>query len=385
MPLRAHWHRSVSEIPREEWNRLALPLPVPILEWEWLQGLEASGSVCPETGWLPLHLTLRRDRRLVAAAPLYVKVHSEGEFVWDYAWADVAEQLGLSYYPKLVGMSPATPIPGYRFLVAPEEDEAELTDRLLEAVERLCRQNGLSGISFPYAEPAWQALLEARGYLAWRHQSFLWENRGLASFEDYVAAFDHNQRRNLRRERRAVERAGIEVRPSTGEEIGLPDLRAMYGFYERTNAQFGPWAAKYLTASFFEGLLGYRHRLLLFTARRPGREEPLAMSLLLTKGDGLYGRFWGSAERVEALHFEACYYAPIEWAIRHRIRRFDPGIGGPHKVRRGFRAVPNHSLHRFFDPRLQSVMATHLREINEAEQERIDELNRGLPLAERKG
>lgn len=386
MALRLRWFRSMAEIPPEAWDTLALALEAPILEWEWLRQLEVSGSICPRTGWLPLHLTAWRGSDLVAAAPLYAKGHSEGEFVWDHVWADVAGQLGLAYYPKLVGMSPATPVPGYRFLVAPGEDEDEVADLLLGAVERVVREDGLSGVHFPYAAADWQRRLAARGYLAWRHQSFCWEREGLATFDDYLAAFDHNQRKNVRRERRALEEAGIRVRFLAGDDIRRSDLALLYRLYEGTNAKFGPWAAKYLTEPFFTGLWeGYRHRLLLVAAYREDCDAPLGLSLLLVKGRRLYGRYWGSFEPVPGLHFELCYYAPIRWALAHGVEHFDPGIGGHHKVRRGFRAVANHSLHRFADPRLQAVMAAHIDRINAAEQHAIDEMNAGLPLAEGRG
>lgn len=383
MAVRVRWFRNIAEIPRAAWDALAAPLAVPTLEWEWLRQLEVSDSIRPETGWLPLHLTVWRGSDLVGAAPFYAKSHSAGEFVWDHVWADVADQLGVPYYPKLVGMSPATPVPGYRFLVAAGEDEEALTDRMLAAVDRLCAENELAGVSFPYVDPTWRRLLEQRGFLAWRHQSFRWENPGHASFDDYLAAFDHNQRRNIRRERRGVARAGVQVRALTGDAIRPTDLAAMYRFYDRTNDRFGPWAARYLTGRFFTGLFGaYRHRLLLFAAHRGDPEVPVAMSFLLRKGDRLFGRYWGSAAAIDGLHFELCYYRPLEWAIAHGFRWFDPGIGGGHKVRRGFRAVANHSLHRFADVRLHGIMATHLDRINEAEQEQIEALNRGIPLAE---
>ena len=166
MSLRLEWKQQLSEIPREAWDALAVPLETPVLEWEWLRQMEISGSMRPETGWLPCHLTMWSGSDLVAAAPLYIKGHSAGEFVWDYVWADVAGQLGIRYYPKLVGMSPATPVPGYRFLIAPGSDEESLTGLMLERIEELCRANNLSGVSFNYVDPAWKPQLEAVGTFA---------------------------------------------------------------------------------------------------------------------------------------------------------------------------------------------------------------------------
>lgn len=363
-----------------------MPLETPVLEWEWLRLLEASGSIRPETGWWPCHLTLWARGDLLAAAPLYIKGHSEGEFVWDRPWVDLAERLGVRYYPKVVGMSPATPVSGYRFLIAPGEDEEALTAHLMSGVERLCRERGFSGCSFHYVDPAWRVRMEGLGFLAWEHQSYAWENEGYSSFADYEATFRRNQRRNIRREREAMGREGIRIRPYAGEEIPPHLLARMYRFYEETNARFGPWAAKYLNEAFFSGLHGaYRHRLVLMAALRGAEPAPVGMAMLLTKGDQLYGRYWGCEGRIDSLHFNVCYYSPIEWAIGHGIRRFDPGIGGEHKARRGFRAVPNASLHRFFDPRLQGVMAAHIDEINRMEGLQIDAVNESLPLRQGAG
>ena len=384
-PYRVEWKGAMSEIPKQARDALAEPLPTPALEWEWLARLESSGSICPATGWVPMHLTVWHGSSLAAAAPLYVKGHSEGEFVWDYAWAEVASHLGLRYYPKLVGVSPATPVPGYRFLLDPGQDEEALTALMLEAIEAFRAANRLSGVSFLYVDPQWQAGIEAHGYLAWRHQSFLWENEGYGSFEDFLARFDKNQRRNIRRELRAVEDQGVRLELATGDQITREALGQMVGFYESTNDQFGPWAARYLTPQFLPSLYeGYRHRILLVSARRNGEKEPVGMSFLLAKGAGIYGRYWGSRERVDCLHFAACYYEPIQWAIENGVGRFDPGIGSAHKLRRGFRAVANHSLHRFADARLRAVMERHIAEINQQEQDEIDELNQSIPFAERR-
>ena len=390
MPQKKHgqyrfeWIRHISEIPKEIWNQLALALPAPILEWEWLHRLEVSGSIRPETGWLPIHLTVWRGADLVAAAPLYVKGHSEGEFVWDYMWADVAGRLGIPYYPKMVGMSPATPVTGYRFLIAPGQQAEALSALMVQAIDDLCRQNNMRALSFNYVDPQWVPVMEDLGFVAWKHQSYIWENNGFAGFEDYLWSFDKNQRRNIRRERNKLTKQNLIIQPFTGEEITLELLERMYDFYEMTNDQFGPWAAKYLNREFFTGLFDdYRHRILLLGAYdRRNNADPVGMSFLLYKGEQMYGRYWGSTGHYDSLHFNACYYSPIEWAIQNGVQRFDPGIGSAHKARRGFQETANWSLHRFYDPNLARIMAQHIDQINRMEQEQIDTLNRSVPFAE---
>ena len=373
----------MADIDRHAWNALALPLHTPFLEWDWLRSLEGSGSMTPETGWLPCHLTVRENGRLVGAAPLYVKTHSEGEFVFDQAWAEVAGKMGIRYYPKLVGMSPATPVPGYRFLIAPDMDETALTAVMIEAIDRFCSTNRLSGCSFLFADPEWQSLVTRLGFTRWIHQGFVWRNPGYRNFEEYLDRFNTNQRRNIRRERRTVDNLGLVMRTYADRDVPETLVRRMYRFYSLTNDKFGIWGCRYLTDTFFSMLARqYRHRVVLIAAYRPGNnEEPLGMSLLIRKNDALFGRYWGCLESIGHLHFNVCYYAPIQWAIGNGIARFDPGLGGPHKLRRGFEAVANASLHRFFDPVMRRFMDNHIGEINRLETEHIDELNRRIPFA----
>ncbi len=377
------WVRQISEINRDTWDALAKPLSTPFLEWDWLRLMEISGSTTAKTGWLPHHLTVWSGRNLVAAAPMYIKGHSAGEFVFDHAWADVAGRMGIAYYPKLVGMSPFTPLSGYRFLIAADENELELTTAMVAEINRFCRSYGMSGSSFLFVDPRWHRDMLKHGFLDWRHQSFAWNNHDYKTFDDYLAIFNSNQRRNIKRERKSMEKQGVFIKMFTGEDFPPSFLPIMYKFYEHTNDKFGPWGCKYLTKAFFEGLYHqYRHRL-LFAAAFDSRDPSalLGMSLLVTKRDQLYGRYWGCARQVSSLHFNACYYAPIEWAIANDIHRFDPGAGGAHKIRRGFTAVSNYSLHRFYDSGLFRIMQTHIDEINRLEQEQIDALNHELPFA----
>lgn len=377
-----HWISKIGEIPQAEWDALALPLKTPFLEWEWLHNMETSGSATGQAGWLPCHLTIWRDRTLIAAAPLYVKSHSYGEFVFDHQWADLAARLGIEYYPKLLGMSPFTPAEGYRFLIAPGEAEDELTEMMVAEIDHFCDRNRISGCHFLYAEPTWRKTMERHGFSTWMHHSFIWQNQNYQTFDDYLTAFNANQRRNIKRERKAVTNAGLELRVLTGEEVHRALLSRMYHFYSDTCDKFGWWGSKYLTRRFFEQLYpDYCHRVVLFAAySQQDPREPVGMSFCLTKEDRLYGRYWGSLQEIECLHFDACYYSPIEWAIGQGIQLFDPGAGGRHKKRRGFPATPNHSLHRFYNNRLAQIFRTHIGEINDLEQREMDAINADLPF-----
>jgi uncharacterized protein len=377
----AAWINNIGEIPQSAWDALALPLSTPFLEWEWLHNIETSGSATPRTGWLPNHLTLWRDRSLIAAAPLYVKGHSYGEFVFDQQWADLGYRLGIEYYPKLLGMTPFTPAEGYRFLIAEGEDEQELTGLMVREIDRFCDRNSLSGCNFLFVDPAWRSLMEQHGYASWTHHSYIWQNQGYQTFADYLTSFNANQRRNIKRERKAVETAELKIQVLTGEEIPKSLFPVMHHFYGDTCDKF--WGgSKYLTKKFFEQLYPkYSHRVVFVVAyAQDNQRQPLGMSFCLSKGDRLYGRYWGSLQEIDCLHFEACYYSPIEWAIANGIQIFDPGAGGRHKIRRGFPARPNYSLHRFYDPRLSQILNGYIDQINQQEQQQIDQLNQDLPF-----
>ena len=375
------WHHSVKDFSRAEWDALAEPVRTPFLEWEWLRCLEDSGSITPENGWLPCHLGVRNAGKLVAAAPLYIKGHSDGEFVFDYAFAEVAEQIDVAYYPKMVGMSPATPSAGYRFLIDTTIDSETITAAMLEVIAEFCRVNEVSGCAFNFAETEWVADVTANGWLPWKHQSYEWLNEGFSSFDDYLSGFTKNQRRNIRRERAAVRDAGLRIEYLTGDGIPESLMPVMYRYYKNTNDQFGMWAARFLNREFFAMLHpGYRNRLLMIAAFAESDPTPVAISFLVVKNDFMVGRYWGCHEFFDALHFEACYYAPIEWAIENGIRVFDPGMGSSHKIRRGFRAVENYSLHRFIDPTMQHILETNLPRINRHEDAHIEYLNAASPL-----
>jgi predicted N-acyltransferase len=380
---------SIAEFDPVQWNSLVRFDDTPFLEWEWLAALETSGSVCPKTGWYPLHLSLWDGNSLLAAAPLYLKNHSNGEFVWDYMWAKAASSLGTSWYPKLTGVVPATPAEGYRFLTAENFSGRVLLDNtLLDVAEALCRNNGIRGLHLLFADSAWasRSLVE-RGYSAWKHQRYVWKNAGFTCFDDYLAGFNKNQRKNIRREYRRHEEQGIGLRivecNSAGGQRKYFD--AIHELYTITNDKFFPWDARWVNGEFFR-LLGssYSRRVVFSEAYRKtqtgGAEKTVALAMMIRKDEKIWGRYWGAYEELKDLHFAVCYYAPMDYCIREGIRYFDPGAGSPHKVRRGFRSVFDTSYHRFFDPLLEKLFKTNIDAVNSYEDETIDALNDGLPF-----
>ena len=378
--LQARWHPRLAELPEEQWQALVGD-GLPFYSWRWLRALEASGSIVPRQGWQPCHLGLWRGERLVAVAPLYLKGHSYGEFVFDQSFAQLAGQLQLRYYPKLVGMSPLSPVQGYRFHFAVEEDGAALTSLMLRLIDEFCHDQGILSCNFLYADPSWRPLAEAAGCAVWLNHQSLWTNPGHSDFEAYLATFNANQRRNIRRERRSVAAAGITVTPLTGQEIPGELLQRMHHFYAQHCARWGAWGSKYLSEEFFAmAATDLRQHLVLFSAHRGDPTQPLAMSFCVHAQEALWGRYWGSDLDLDNLHFEVCYYAPIDWAIRRGLRHFDPGAGGSHKRRRGFIAEPRASLHRWYDRRFDAILRQWLPQANRELEGELAAINAELPF-----
>jgi predicted N-acyltransferase len=385
--LQARWHRATADIPADQFQRLlrqATPAdqePLPFYSWAWLHALEASGSIVPSQGWQPCHLGLWRGDTLVALAPLYLKGHSYGEFVFDQSFAQLAAQLGLRYYPKLVGMSPVSPVQGYRFLIAPGEDELALTAALFQQIEAFCREHRLLSCNLLYVDPGFASKAERCGWSLWLNEQSEWSNPGFECFDDYLATFNANQRRNIRRERQAVAEAGIRVTPLTGEAIPATLLDRMHGFYAQHCSRWGAWGSKYLTEEFFVHAADQlRSHVVLFSAHMGDPLSPIAMSFCVHNDSHLWGRYWGSDVEVNHLHFEVCYYSPLDWAIAKGIRSFDPGAGGRHKKRRGFVAQPRYSAHRWFEPRFASLLQRWLPGANQETLAEIEAINADLPF-----
>jgi predicted N-acyltransferase len=393
------WHDAMSAIDPDEWNELAACSPTPLMRHEWLRHLEESGSITPEYQWTPCHLTVRENTgggsEMVAAIPLYVRNGSWGEFVFDFAFADVAGQLGKEYYPKMVGMSPASPSPAFGFLTTPGRED-ELTPLILREIERFCRDADIAVLQFNFVIPEWKGRLAEHGMVAWEHHGYAWYNEEFSTFEDYLARFRKNQRRNIRRERASLAAQGLSARVVHAPDAPAHWFDRMADYYLRTNAQFGPYAARFLTRKFFTEMPAEVARHVWFVAaeRRDATEDgpedravagsaaadgPLALAMLVRKGERVLGRYWGTREDLPNLHFNICYYEPIEWAITEGIAVFDPGMGSEHKVRRGFRSLATYSLHRFFDPTMQAILEANMDRINSYERAQISMLDDAVP------
>jgi len=366
---------SMRSFDRHEWNLLAQSA-TPFMRWEWLDLLETTGAVRPETGWLPAHCGVRSGTVLAGAAPLYLKGHGQAEFIYDQIWADAAARMDLPYYPKLVAATPFTPVAGYEFLALPGLPRQALSRTMLEAMGRLSDAHELSGLHVLFPGNPFADLLEDQGLMAWEHQGFIWENPGYRDFSDFLDVFRTGQRKNIRRERERLRESGIEVSVVPGTQAPDAWFSRMHAFYEDTNDKFGEWGCKYLPLEFFEGLADcFRDHVAFSAAFRAGNPDPVGLALLIHGNGALYGRYWGAAEEIPFLHFELCYYTPMEWAIREGMSSFDPGMGGEHKPRRGFTSRTNRSLHRFSDPRMNAIFAANIHKINALTRDYIESLD----------
>jgi predicted N-acyltransferase len=361
----------VARIPPTEWNRLVGD-GSPFLEWEWLASLEEAGTVTADTGWLPRPLVAREGGRVVAACPLYVKGHSEGEFVFDWAWADAAYRAEIPYYPKLLVGVPFTPVAGARLLTAPGVDRDTWRRRLAVHLRELCVQNELSGVHVNFCEQDELELLSGLGFVPRTGFQYHWTNEGYGTFEDYLARFRSKRRNQIRREMRELTSEGVRIEIRTGNDIPDELFPRLFEIYLST-IENNPWGRRYLNPALFELLRDrFRHRMCVIAARLD--REVIAATINVQKGDVLYGRYWGSLRDVRHLHFNVCYYAAIDYCIREGLRRFEPGAGGSYKQGRGFDARPTHSAHFLTDPRLSKAVASYL----EGERAEAEEAIRAL-------
>lgn len=334
--------RAPTELDASAWNAL-LSGASPFMRHEYLAALHASGSATPKTGWDPHFITLWRGDELHAACPLYLKAHSYGEYVFDWAWANAYEEHGLRYYPKALVAVPFTPVPGPRLLAR----DAVARSALVQAVLAWCGKKKLSSFHLLFGQDDDVAACADAGLMLRHTVQFHWMNAGYADFDAFLASLSHDKRKKIRQERRKVAEAGVVFRHAQGEAITPADWDFFYRCYERTYLEHGN--APYLTRDFFQRMAkSMPENWLLFIAERDGR--PIASSLIGVGDRVAYGRYWGALERVDCLHFEACYYQPLAWCIANGFTTFEGGAQGEHKMARALMPVKTTSAHWLAHP-----------------------------------
>jgi predicted N-acyltransferase len=373
-------HDEPADVDASAWNALlaAQPSPTPFMRHEYLAALHRSASAKPETGWAPQWLTLHRGDALLAGCALYLKSHSYGEYVFDWAWADAYERHGLAYYPKLLGAVPFTPVTGTRLLA----HDAAARDLLSQSVGAFARQSRLSSAHLLFVDEADRAALEHAGWLIRDGVQFHWNNREpapYAGFDEFIASLQRDKRKKIAQERRRVTEAGVTF--SVHEGAAIND--ALWDFFYRcyTLTYRAHHSTPYLTRAFFAELARTLPQMwLMFVASRNGAAIGCSLIALDTERGHAWGRYWGSTEFVPCLHFEACYYQPLQWCIERRFRRFEGGAQGEHKMARGLLPVRTASAHWLADARFASAVADFLHREGAGVGAYVDELRERNPF-----
>ena len=362
---------SLAEVDAGQWNALAGSQP--FLRHEFLKALEDTGCVGARAGWLPQFVTLWRDGRLIGAMPLYLKHHSYGEYVFDWAWADAYQRHGLRYYPKLVGAIPFTPVTGPRLL----GDSPQTRALLLSAALDLAKKLGASSLHCLFPTEAQALEMQEQGMLLRSGLQFHWQNHGYADFDAYLAAMSHDKRKKIKQERRRVRDAGITFEHTVGRDASAEQWAFFEACYRNTYRQHR--STPYLNLDFFLRIgAALPDNILLITAYREG--QSIAAALNLFDQERFYGRYWGATEYAPGLHFETCYYQALEFCIAHNIRVFEGGAQGEHKLARGFLAVPTWSAHWLAHPEFAKAVEDFLAREAQGVAQYLDELNEGSPF-----
>lgn len=362
---------SLASIPASDWDALAGNQP--LLSHAFLHALHESGCASAETGWAPCHLTLWRDNRLAAAMPLYLKSHSYGEYVFDWAWADAYQRHGLRYYPKLLNAVPFTPVTGPRLLATNEADRRALLDAALE----FARDTGVSSLHCLFPAAPEVAAFESAGLMLRASVQFHWCNQGFRDFDDFLARMNHEKRKKIRQERRKVRDAGIEFRWLRGGQATPADWRFFVECYNRTYRAHH--SSPYLNLDFFLRLAqAMPAHLLLILGYRDGL--PVASAFNIIGDETLYGRYWGTKEFHSGLHFETCYYQAIEFCIAEQMDSFEGGAQGEHKLARGLLPQRTVSAHWLAHPEFAEAITRFLRKEASGIENYVDELSEHSPF-----
>ena len=368
--------RTIDSVSAEAWD-ICAGVDNPFCTHAFLSAMEDSGSAVPASGWTPHHLLIESlGGRLLACAPIYIKSHSYGEYVFDWSWAEAWNNAGHRYYPKLQCAIPFTPVTGQRLLIHPDWRQRGLEEALADAMVRLVDQAGLSSAHITFPTQTEADALANKGWLLRMGEQYHWTNDGYGSFDDFLSALSSRKRKSIRKERERAAGLGVQIHTLTGNALTAAHWNAFHGFYLDTVEK--KWANAYLTKDFFKRLgASMADRIVLIMAEQEGRWVAGALNLL--GNDTLYGRNWGSTGQFRHLHFEMCYYRAIDFAIAHGLKRVEAGAQGEHKVSRGYMPTATWSVHWIADPSFRRAVARFLDEERRSVTESIRELSDAGP------
>lgn len=367
-------HERVAEIGEPAWRKLAGEDCPPFLRYEWLSALEDTGCIEPSRGWLAMHIAAYLAGELVAVAPCYVKGNSEGEFVFDHAWARYAQaSLRSEYYPKLIVAVPFTPATGPRILISAGADAERITRGFAEALKQITERVSASGVHVLFPERAQAEAFEKAGYLQRHGLQFHWRNAGYQKLDDFLGRFTSKRRNQIRREMREMRDRAIDIEVLTGDRLRPERVDFIFDFYRATVEKFF-YGRQYLNRAFFEQVCHTMpEHLHVVVASDAGSKKPIAGAFNLLGKHALYGRYWGTLEERPFLHFNVCFYRGIEECIARGLDLFEPGAGGEHKLARGFEPSLTYSAHAFQDRRLTAAIGEYLEREREAIARHLEE------------
>tara|TARA_B110000858_G_C17793573_1_gene471183 strand:- start:1626 stop:2771 length:1146 start_codon:yes stop_codon:yes gene_type:complete len=354
--LKIIFNKSISEIKKKDWDSLIPQSEYPFLKYDFLNLLESSNSVGQNSGWVPMHLTIEEKGNIIAAVPLYLKNHSQGEFVFDHAWADAFYQHGLDYYPKLVSSIPHTPASGPRILIKNGYKLKDLVPVIVEAIKSISKINNISSWHILFPDEVELDAYQESSLSVRKNAQFIWFNENYKDFDDYLDSFRARHRKNVKKEREKLSQQNLEINHFSGKELNQNLMDNFYNFYLSTNLKRSGHEG-YLTENFFkQAINNLSENIVLMMATEKSSGKIVGGSFFFKDKENLYGRYWGCLKEFDCLHFECCYYQGIDYCIKNNLKKFDPGVQGEHKIKRGFKPTETFSAHWIADDRFRSAI-----------------------------
>ena len=374
------FNKSISEVDKNQWDDLVPENEYPFLKYEFLKLLELTGSTGVSSGWVPMHLTLEHEDNLIAGMPLYLKNNSQGEFVFDHSWADAFYHHGINYYPKLVSSIPYTPATGPRIILKDNYNIKDVLPIIIEGIKNISESNNISSwhVLFPNIDEI--ATYQEGGLSIRKNAQFIWFNEEYESFDNYLESFRARHRKNVKKEREKLSSQNLTVSHFSGSDLNEDLMNTFYNFYLSTNLKRSGHEG-YLSKEFFlKAPSSIADNIVLMMASEKNSKNVVGGSLFFKDKENLYGRYWGCRQEFDCLHFECCYYQGIDFCIKNKLKRFDPGVQGEHKIKRGFKPVETYSAHWIADERFKTAIEDFVLREESQIKRYVEEAEKYLPF-----